>query len=189
MPLAIRSLTLAALLMALPFALEAPGNAPVLADAIVILGGGTGDRLVKAVELYKAGYAKQFIVTGFGAQEASNEKKLQDPRVSELVWRYGVSLERIFCVQGSTNSWLEAQQTLKLMKSHQWQTVIVVSDPPHMLRLSFTWSKLFRAQRESFALVPTQPSWWKPWLWWANFRSFAFVFSEISKLVYYVTVY
>jgi len=41
------------------------GSAP-LADAIVLLGGGQGDRPPRAAELYKGGFAPRIIVTGAG---------------------------------------------------------------------------------------------------------------------------
>lgn len=172
-----------------PFLLQLSRGIPVKADAIVILGGGEGDRLVKASELYLIGYARQFVLTGQTHKMGSSGEDMLDHRGHELIDRYGVPLSRIFYVEDSTNTWREAQQTLMLMKRSKWQKVIVVSDPPHMLRLYYVWGKLFRNRSESFVLVATEPSWWVPWKWWSNSTSFNFVCSELVKLPYYIFVH
>ena len=44
--------------------LEAPAQAPVHADAIVVLGGNDGDRALRALALYREGYAPRIVLTG-----------------------------------------------------------------------------------------------------------------------------
>ena len=44
--------------------LEAPAQAPVHTDAIVVLGGNDGDRALRALALYREGYAPRIVLTG-----------------------------------------------------------------------------------------------------------------------------
>ncbi len=44
--------------------LEAPGQSPRRADAVVVLGGNDGDRAVRALDVYRGGYAPLIVLTG-----------------------------------------------------------------------------------------------------------------------------
>src|SRR5277367_1665954 len=59
--------------------LQAPGQTPVRADAIVILGGDDGDRARRALELYRDGYAPLLMLTGLDHGESTTPV--------ELTWR------------------------------------------------------------------------------------------------------
>lgn len=171
-----------------PFILQLPKGCPGKADAIVVLGGGTGDRVARSLDLFNAGYASQLVLTGNEPSSSSEQNKIHDARADFLVKRE-VPLEKILYVFPSNNSWLEANATLKLMQQLNWDKVIVVSDPPHMLRLSYAWGKVFQGNEERFVLVATEPEWWTPWAWWSNKTSFVFVLGELLKLGYYVIAY
>ena len=40
--------------------------------------------------------------------------------------------------------WGEAITMRARMEAEGWRSVLVVSDPPHMLRLRYTWGSIFR---------------------------------------------
>jgi len=75
------------------------------------------------------------------------------------------------------------------MDKSGWKRAIVVSDPPHMLRLHQCWSRAFIDSKKRFILVPTSPEWWHPYLWWQNKNSYNFVISEIKKNLFYSVMY
>lgn len=172
----------------LPLFLPVPAGLPAEADAIVVLGGGSGDRVARSLELLEAGYAAQLVLTGADRPDAGGAQDIQDARTDFLL-RNDVRPDRIHYVFPSSNSWQEANSTLELMRSRGWRRVIVVSDPPHMLRLSYTWRRAFQSHPQSFILVATEPAWWNPFLWWTNQASFTFVTSELMKLGYYLVKY
>lgn len=177
------------LLLALaPFLLQWPNEKPDKADAIIVLGGGTGDRVAKSLLLYQAGYAKLLVLTGNDQALPEKMHAVSDARADFLRSRE-VPAERILYVYPSSDSWQEAQSTLGLMQRLNWDNVIVVSDPPHLLRLAYTWKQAFRGQEKSYVLVATEPEWWTPSRWWFDRTSLAFVFSEMAKLGYYVLVH
>jgi uncharacterized SAM-binding protein YcdF (DUF218 family) len=121
--------------------LEAPAQAPRRADAIVVLGGDEGDRAMRALELYREGYAPTLVLTGLEYGNAAPP--------AALTWRAdflearGVPRSALRFEVDSKNSYTEAVNVLALMRQQGWRTVIVVSDPPHMRRLAWTWGRVF----------------------------------------------
>ncbi len=66
---------------------------------------------------------------------------------------------------------------------------LVVSDPPHLLRLQYAWFSSFRGTDLIYTLIASNPPWWNPWRWWQNPVSVEFVESEVLKLGYYLLHY
>ena len=164
--------------------LAAPGLPPERADAIVVLGGDDGDRSLRAQALYHEGYAPIIVLTGL-------EKGMAAPP-ARLTWRAdflaanGVPRSALRFEVRSRNSYEEAQQILALMQKQRWNSVIVVSDPPHMRRLSWTWARVFKNSELHYVLVPSAAEWWVPGEWWKDETSGAFVITEYIKLAYYM---
>ena len=167
--------------------LEAPGQKPVKADLIFALGGDNGGRVNGVLDLYRRGYAPTVLV---GA-EGINPKT----RTAYLSWqaRYmvdgGVPEQALLLDRRSMNSWQEALHTLQLMQSMKMQRVLVVSDPPHMRRLSWVWGKVFESSGKEFTLVACDMEGWDTARWWHTSPNAQFVFSEYIKLAYYLYQY
>jgi len=89
----------------------------------------------------------------------------------------------------SRNSREEAQSTLALMTRNGWSRVLVVSDPPHMRRLSWTWSRVFSGSGKTFRLVVSAPADWNASRWWADEKNAQGVLMETIKLGYYLIKY
>lgn len=164
--------------------LQAPAQAPIRADAIVVLGGNDGDRALRALGLYKGGYAPRVVLTGLARRNASPP--------ANLTWRaeylvaHGVPKSALRFEIYSENSYEEAENILELMKKQGWRTVIAVSDPPHMRRLAWTWHRVFKDSGLAYALVSSGAQWWMPDMWWVDERSGAFVITEYIKIAYYL---
>lgn len=164
--------------------LEAPGQAPDRASAIVVLGGDSGERAVRAAMLYHDGYAPLIVLTGLERGKAAPPARLTW-RADYLV-AHGVPRTALRFEVQSRNSYEEATQMLDLMRKQRWQSVIVISDPPHMRRLSWTWKHVFKDSGLHYILVPSVADWWRPEDWWRDEQSGAFVIMEYIKLAYYV---
>jgi uncharacterized SAM-binding protein YcdF (DUF218 family) len=166
------------------FWLEAPGRAPAHANAIVVLGGDDGERSLRALSLYREGYASTIVLTGLERGNAAPPAR--------MTWRAdflaanGVPKSALRFEVQSRNSYEEATNILVVMRKQGWQSVIVVSDPPHMRRLSWSWERVFRGSGLQFILVPSTAEWWAPGHWWRDEQSGAFVIMEYIKLAYYV---
>jgi uncharacterized SAM-binding protein YcdF (DUF218 family) len=164
--------------------LEAPGRAPERANAIVVLGGDDGDRALRAQALYHEGFAPIIVLTGL-------EKGKSAPP-ARLTWRAdvlaanGVPRSALRFEVQSRNSYEEASNVLLLMQKQKWQSVIVVSDPPHMRRLAWTWARVFKGSGLHYVLVSSVAEWSTPGDWWRDEQSGAFVIMEYIKLAYYM---
>lgn len=164
--------------------LEAGAREPVQAELIVSLGGELGERSEKAAELYRAGYAKNVLVTGLAGAVPEARQQYLHWRLGYLVGQ-GVPQTALLLDAKAQNSWEEAANTLALMQARGWNTVMVVSAPPHMRRLDWIWSRVFAGSGKQFRLVAAPLRGWRPEAWWREERSGIFVINEYLKLAYY----
>ncbi len=159
---------------------------PEPADVIIILGGDDGPRVRKGGELYHAGYAENILVTGIDSKYYSPERL--DWRQKRLI-DLGVSAKAILVDTKSETTWEEAVNSIAVMQENGWKRAVIVSDPPHMLRLHLSWKKAATDTPISFTLVATKPEWWNPLFWWSNRTGLRFVISEVQKTLYYSVRY
>lgn len=153
-------------------------------DLIVALGGDAGYRVAKAYDLYRKGYGTRILLTGAeGSLEVAREPYL-GWRARYLIQK-GVPRHAILLDSKSANSLEEASNTLDLMRREGWASVLVVSDPPHLRRLSLLWDSRFRNEGKSFVLIASEPEWWNAGRWWSHDHAAAFVLAEVIKLIYY----
>jgi uncharacterized SAM-binding protein YcdF (DUF218 family) len=165
--------------------LSSPAQAPRSADIILALGGDNGDRVAVAARLYSQGYAPRVMLTGLENGPAITRPSYLNWRV-QFLYDAGVPRQAVVLEAGAGNTWEEAVNTLALLKQQGWKRVIVVSDPPHMRRLHWVWSRVFADTGKEFVLVDSRPDWWDPARWWRNDQSGPFVLMEYVKLVYYM---
>ncbi|WP_237073305.1 YdcF family protein [Prosthecochloris sp. GSB1] len=175
-----------AVFLGLGLLLSFHADKPEKADVIIVLGGDDGLRINRGAELYKAGYARHLLLTGIDRKYYRPDRP--DWRERRLMEK-GISRKVIDVDTLSKTTWDEARNTRKIMKEKGWGSALIVSDPPHMLRLHNTWSRAFRESPATFVLVATNPEWWHPLLWWRNETSYKFVMSEIRKNVFYAVMY
>jgi uncharacterized SAM-binding protein YcdF (DUF218 family) len=178
-------------LAALAFAgrfLAAPAEAPAKADLLVSLGGDGGSRVQTAANLYAQGLAPRILLTGIDHGDAAARPRYLEWRAALLVER-GVPASALLFDHESGNSWQEALNIQMLMAREGWKSVIVVSDPPHLRRLSWVWSRAFRGSGLEYRLVAARLPGWDASYWWRHEKSAQFVLMELIKLTYYVFRY
>lgn len=167
---------------------SSPSDEPVKADLIVALGGDAGARIVKARELYVNGFAPRVLLTGI-------ENGVDETRHADLNWRVaflvegGVPRDAILYEAQSRNTWDEAVNTHRLLEANGWHSVLVVSDPPHMRRLSWVWRKVFDGKGMTYRLIAASMPEWDAAHWWRQRTSAPFVLMELIKLGYYHVAY
>jgi uncharacterized SAM-binding protein YcdF (DUF218 family) len=161
--------------------LSAPAGEPRHVDAVVVLGGdeGTGGRYARGRDWVLAGYSQRLILFYPSAAQISDVKATAP----------GVEIVGSTTAPGSSGSWGEAIAVRQLMQAEGLRSVMVVSDPPHMLRLLYTWGSVLRGTGLHYTLVATTPPWWPGWRWWRNPEASDFVGKEVLKLGYYVVRY
>jgi len=167
--------------------LVAPAQPPVKADLIFALGGDSGGRVNGALDLYRKGFAPRVIVGSEGVHSKT--------RAAYLGWHArflvdgGVPERALILDRRSTSSWDEALNTLQVMREQKLDHVLVVSDPPHMRRLSWVWGKVFEGSGKQFTLVGSDMEGWDAAHWWRTSPNAQFVFAEYIKLAYYFFTY
>ena len=166
--------------------LAAPAADPMVADAVVVLGGDDGSsRPTRAGELFRAGFVGQVVLTGGDGKPGTVADAQADPRVKLLIGM-GVPASALHFDSASRNSWEEAHHGRRMMDEKGWRRVLVVSDPPHLRRLQLAWRYALKDDGQQFVLVASQADWWHPDAWWRDERSARFVGREFMGLGYYV---
>ncbi len=156
--------------------LASPASQPHLADAVVVLGGGDGARYARGRALMLAGFAPRLVLF----EPNTNE------RLDALAQFKAIEIWDNVRPQ---NSWGEAQAVRTWMQAKGLKSVLVVSDPPHLLRVHYAWASNFLGAGLAYTLIASTPPWWSPWRWWQNPRAKDFVTSELLKLGYYLVRY
>lgn len=168
--------------------LASPEQQPLPADAMVILGGDAGARTMRGIELYGRNLSRYIVLTGLEDGEPVAQPYYLNWR-SQMLIAGGVKQGEIAFNTAAKNSWGEAVATLQLAQQHRWKRIMVISDPPHMRRLLWVWSKVFKGSGVDVVLVAGTPWWWNAERWWSNELSARFVVNEYLKLAYYVLKY
>lgn len=104
-------------------------------DVIVVLGCNLNSifmkrRLLKAIELYKDGIAKIFIVTGKG-----NGNITEALGMKNFLIRSGISEDIIFLEEKAKNTYENLKYSKEIMKSEGLNKAIIVSDSYHLARI------------------------------------------------------
>ena len=132
---------------------------PQKADAIVVFAGGVGEsgtagvgvqeRVAKAVELYRDGYAPSIVFSSgyvFTLREAEVMKA--------IAVGYGVPADAIVLEERAANTYENVRNSSQIARDRGWSRVLLVSSPYHMLRATRTWHKVAPA----VAVTPTPPA-------------------------------
>jgi uncharacterized SAM-binding protein YcdF (DUF218 family)/glycosyltransferase involved in cell wall biosynthesis len=124
-------------------------------DAIVVFGGGVGEsgqagggyqeRVVTAVDLYRAGYAPA-IVFSSGFRFAMREAEV----MRDLAVVNGIPAEAISLEDRAANTHENVQFSDAILRKHGWKSILLVSSPYHMRRAVLTW----RAAAPDVIVVP-----------------------------------
>ena len=164
--------------------LSAPSSEPFKSDLIVVLGGGTSDRLMVGIDLYKSGFANKILLTGFVGLNESVIPTYAKWR-SQFLIDSGVPEESIIPDGSARTSYEEAKFIEMFMMKHGTKNILIVTDPPHLRRLSYIYSNVFPDNSGyKIGFVPTKPMWWNPNCWWSNSYSAEFVILEVIKSFY-----
>jgi uncharacterized SAM-binding protein YcdF (DUF218 family) len=167
--------------------LEAGAQEPMKADVVFALGGDNGGRASRVLEIYRKGLAPTILLGAEGQHSKT--------RMAYLSWRArylideGIPERALLYDSRSANSYDEAVSALALMRSMKVDRALVVSDPPHMRRLSWVWGKVFAGSGKEFILVASDMEDWDAAHWWRTSPNAQYVFGEYIKLAYYLVQY
>ena len=160
---------------------------PAAADAIIVLGGGAGDRERAGAALYAAGYAPQIMTTGEMVHVLGLEGTFAELSAHELE-RAGVPADHIQPLSTSSSTCDDARLSHALLAASGARSLIVVSDPFHMRRAMLLFGREYAGSGIELIPVAASPSWFSPERWWTRERDLRVVSEEYLKLVYYAVV-
>jgi uncharacterized SAM-binding protein YcdF (DUF218 family) len=137
---------------------------PSRADVIVILGGGLHcgstdlessslARLIKGLELWKAGYAPIVTIsdtTGLW----DNCVSLEQPIRQEISSLEPQNRPEIVVLPGVKNTRMEAEAVLKEAKKRGWKSILIVTAPAHSRRARATFTQL---KLQAFVVSSSEP--------------------------------
>ena len=153
---------------------------PVKSDIIVCLGGGTVERVKKSMALYEAGYAQKevFVLLGESWYNQPYIRK-NHPNITMLI------------DESPKNTKEEVLFIKTYMKTHGYQRVLVVTDPPHARRVKLLTSLLSTKGDEAmdFHIVSSDVKWWNAKHYYTNERAIGAVKNESMKIVGSVIAY
>jgi uncharacterized SAM-binding protein YcdF (DUF218 family)/glycosyltransferase involved in cell wall biosynthesis len=120
---------------------------PARADAIVVFAGGVGEsgkagggaqeRLARAVDLYKSGYAPNLILSS-GYVYSFKEAEV----MRALALDQGVPASAVVLEQRATNTYQNVKFVDDILRERRWRRILLVSSPYHMRRALMVWRKV-----------------------------------------------
>jgi uncharacterized SAM-binding protein YcdF (DUF218 family) len=139
-------------------------EAPVHVDAVVVIGGdASGNRILKAAQLVKDGYAPIAIVSGAGAQYGFHESEL----AIELAVKHGFARETMLPLRYAAASTKdEAIADIRALRERGAHSYILVTSSSHTARAM----RVFRGTApdlEIHTVAAFQPH-WNDGKWWVE---------------------
>lgn len=166
-------------------ALDASQEA-IPADAIVVLGGGSGSRQEMAVALFNKGYAPTLVSSGEVPHLPGFEQSLA--RLSaDYMAALGAPREAMVLLPDTASTRDEALACLQLAHEYELTSLLVITDSYHTRRARLTFRKVFEGSGVRIIVTGAEPPWFSTDNWWTQERSLLAVLEEYAKLALYVT--
>ncbi len=156
---------------------------PRPADAILVLGGGSEYRVLKAIELFESGYADTVIFSGGLARMPGGALESSAIGAQRLAVKYGLPDSCTVIADSSTSTIDEAERLVPFFRGKNWQTVILVTTHTHSRRAKNTFEKFGKGFE--FIFVPCDHPEYDLKTWWQSEKGLMAVFSETVKMPYY----
>ena len=151
---------------------------PKPVDVIIVLGGGTKERVGHGVRLYQSGYADKILLTGGSRWEIAIAEIMERQALS-----LGVTKDDILLEKESLSTYENAKYTLEIMRAEKFKSAILVTSPYHSKRASIIFQRFFKGIDLTTCPVPYDSS--KTSKWWKDRYRARDIVSEYLKLVWY----
>ena len=164
------------------------------ADAIVVLSGSStlAERTQHAAQLYSQQRAPKILLTTDNQQGGWSSAEQRNPYFHEIATRelirLGVPAQNVEVINRPVSStWDEAVVVREYAKTHNLQSVLIVTSAYHSRRALWTFRTLLPdGFRVGVDPVPTGIQTPRPETWWLRPRGWQLVFIEYLKLIYYL---
>ena len=161
-------------------------ESPVRSDVIIVLGGGPPQRVDKAVQLYREGYAPILLTSGGAVYNPWSDQAQEMAKQAEEM---GVSQRHILLENHSQSTYENAVDTLAILEAHHFTSAIVVSSDYHMLRVAFDFTRAYLGSGIRLTYCAAPDPYFHPDDWRANPISIQTTKSEYLDLIASVLFY
>ncbi len=136
------------------------------ADAIVVIGGDhKPQRLARAAELYRAGFAPVVILSAGTLVQEGGEWMPEAQVMQRQALQLGIPQEAILLEQASQSTVQNAFYSEAILKEHGWHSILLVTSPYHSRRARQVFIDLLGREMS----ISVQPG------WSSNFCSFCWL--------------
>lgn len=154
---------------------------PKDSDVIIVLGGDTGNRAIKAVELYKEGYADKIIFSGGQLYYTLTQAQAMSDHAIIL----GADKKDIILEEKATSTFDNALYCKKIMLQKNYGSAIVVTSSYHTKRAKFIFEKMFQDSSIELTFCATYDPQFVPSKWWKSNKSIMHTLTEYLKFLGY----
>ncbi len=158
------------------------------ADAIIVLGGGSQERILYSIQLYHEGYAPELWYTG--ADQAEQSQGLSDAEYFfQIAMSNGVR-ENAITFLPSTSTWEDAGSIKQMLENRsEVEKVILVTSWYHLRRSLNVINKRLNHENSQIYYSSSNNLHYAPGNWWTSERGIKQVVIEITKHSYYLVRY
>ncbi|HEY3175484.1 MAG TPA: YdcF family protein [Candidatus Polarisedimenticolia bacterium] len=157
------------------------GEPPVASDLLVVLAGGSGERLATALEVYRAGLAPAILITdGFGF--ADKDMRYLNER--------GVPARSLMApLRPATSTYEDALTIRQVVLRENLKSILVVTSPYHCRRARLILKRVVGSLGVRITVTPSVTLYMDLGHWWRSRQGWITVPGEFPKLLWaWVTV-
>lgn len=164
-------------------------------DAALVLGGGEGERLAAAIQLFRSDRAGGIVILGpdapFLKVYTGEDSLTQGEAKRRIAVKKGVPDSLVTLVLGAQSTYEEAVTAREALRDGRWKSIAVVTSPFHTRRARATFRKVFENPDVEVKMyhLPIERSSQNPDRWWNRESDTMAVITESIKLVFYAYRY
>jgi uncharacterized SAM-binding protein YcdF (DUF218 family) len=152
-------------------------------NAIVVLSGGTNERIKYAAALYRDGMAEYLILTETGIRYPGNPTPATGYAI-DLAVDQGVPEEVILTPETVVDSTADEALTVKrTAEASDFSRLIVVTDPYHTFRTRLIFQTVFRGSGIKVMVHPASGHWYDSSTWFLSKTGWNTTLSEYVKII------
>jgi uncharacterized SAM-binding protein YcdF (DUF218 family) len=183
------ALILAAALITFNLMLVALGGLLIIADplepaqVVVVLSGGSGDRIQEAARILQEKNASRLIITHPEPEPGGETTNLQRQEALNA----GIPGGDILITGSHGNStYAEALELRRFLEERGLVSALVVTDPFHSFRTRLIFREVFRGSGIDINVRPVRDHWYRSSTWWTTSEGWQATLSEYMKLFAYL---
>jgi uncharacterized SAM-binding protein YcdF (DUF218 family) len=178
--------TLVALLLLINIALLSVGGILIIADplepaqVVVVLSGGSGDRIEEAARIIQEKNARRLILT-HPEVDLDDENSSERQRLSAMA--AGIPGSDILVTEMHGNStYQEAIEIRRFFEEHEIISGLIVTDPYHSFRTRLIFREILRDSTIDINVRPVRDHWYRSNTWWTSMEGWQATVTEYGKL-------